>query len=248
MDGVLGVDADGVGTIYRSYDASLKDLRSRLVKLVGDHLATLPGSKYDYNNSDFLLLQMLCEEVTHQHFETLLQSRIFSKANMKRTHLARWDKFDASFVRCYQQLNHVDVPLGPFNMAIYGGAAGVISSPDDLGRWMRFTLSDPTGKRMLDAGSQFGGFQGFGGYAFETSSIAKALSKDHKEQVFERPGAVNGYGLQVSFIPERRIAVAVFSNREGEKLGSIFEGKGIAFDLIIATLREKTTNDLSGNH
>ena len=237
MDGANGTDADGVGSIYRSYDISLKDLRSRVLKLLGDRAASTPGSKYDYNNTDYILLQAIAEKVARQKFEKLLQSRIFKKALMNTSRLATWNRNDSSYVGCYQTLNGAAVQSSPFNMAIYGGAAGVISSPEDLCSWLKFTLNTPTGQRLLANGSQYRGFQGFGGYAFATSSISKALSSNHEEQVFERPGAVNGFGLQVSFLPERKLSVAVFSNREGEKLGSIYEGKGLAFDLILAALK-----------
>lgn len=237
MNDALGSDASGVGNIYRSYDESLKTPQSRLQKILGDRAAAAPGSKYDYNNTDFLALQLIAEAVTHQDFEALLQNRVLSKANMRRTHLAKWDPKDQSFVDCFQKAPSGDKPLDRFNMAVYGGAAGVISTPEDISRWMKFTLNDPIGKRTINSGSQFGGFQGFGGYAFQTGAVSKALSNNAKEQAFERPGAVNAYGLQVSFLPERHLAVAVFSNREDEHLGSIFEGKGLAFDLIVAASR-----------
>jgi CubicO group peptidase (beta-lactamase class C family) len=244
MDGVLGVDADGVGSIYRSFSESLKSLRTRLLKLVGDHPANQPGTKYDYNNTDFLVLQGITEEITHRPYEALLNDRILRKAKMKRTHVARWERTQDAFVDCFQSSAKGDVPLPPFNMAVYGGAAGLISTPIELSQWLKFTLSDPVGKRLITTGSQFGGFQGFGGYAYQTDAVikavalAKAPNQNTKEVAFERPGAVNGYGLQLSFLPERNLAVAVFSNREGQKLGSIFEGKGLAFDLLVAACRE----------
>ena len=234
MDAALGVDADGIGAIYHSYDEGLKDLRARVLKIVGEAATAGPGAKYDYNNSDFLVLQLIAEQVSHQTYTELLQARVFSPASMKRTHLAKWDRNDTSYVRCFRTAPTGDVPLAPFNMAIYGGAAGLISTPDDLARWMKFTLTSPIGQRLLTAGSQYGGFQGFGGYAIQTD----ALSKGHPEPAFERPGAVNAYALQVSFLPERHLAIAVFSNRENERLGSMFEGKGLAFELAAAASRQ----------
>jgi hypothetical protein len=121
-------------------------------------------------------------------------------------------------------------------MAIYGGAAGVVCAPSDLAKWLIFTLDQQSGQALFKAGSQYGRFQGFGGYAYRSKAIKKALHLDGDEPAFERPGAVNGYTLQVSFLPERHLAVAVFSNQDDAHLGSIFEGKGLAVDLLVAAI------------
>ena len=237
MDGAIGTESDGVGTIYHSNDESLKNLKTRISIVLGSAVAAPAGSKYDYNNADYLVLQAIVEAVAQQSYEHELQARIFQKANMKQTHLATWGLPSDSFVDCFQSSKGHDTPLPRFNMAIYGGAAGVISTPEDIGQWIKFTLANPIGQKMISVGSQYGGFQGFGGYAIQTDAVSKALSSDRKEPVFERPGAVNAYSLQVSFLPERKIGVAVFSNRDGEHLGSIFDGKGLAHDMAVAASR-----------
>ncbi len=236
MDTVLGPDEDGVGKIYRSFDSSFEPLKVRVLKFLGDKLVAEPGSKYDYNNTDFILLQAIAEEAAKSSFQTLLQDRVFRPAGMRNSFLAEWNR-PRSCVDCFSTTNGKSIRLAPFNMAMYGGSAGVISTPDDIAKWIKFTLTQPGGKSLLVSGSQFGGFQGFGGYAYKSKAISKLLGTDRNEDVFERPGAVNGYSLQISFLPERNIAVAVFSNREGIQLGSVFEGKGLTVDLLVAASR-----------
>ena len=242
MNGVLGEDENGIGKIYFSYDQSLRPLKARVMKLLGERAANLPGAKYDYNNTDFLVLQAIVEEVLKQPYEMVLKSSIFSKAKMKQTHLAKWDTSDNSYINCFQSKDGKASILSRLNMAIYGGAAGLLSNADDLCNWMKFTLNNPIGQRMFNYGSQFGGFQGFGGYAYKSGAIDKLLGSNNQEPVFERPGAVNGYGLQVTFLPKRNLAVALFSNQEGTSLGSVFEGKGLDVDLLVAAAQVKTGN------
>ena len=180
------------------------------------------------------MLQAILEHASRQTFEELLSDHVFTPAGMRHSHLAPWSSAKASFVDCYEVDSGKETKLDRFNMAIYGGAAGAISTPEDLVNWMKFMLVHPSGRQILMSGSQFGGFQGFGGYAYRSSFVQKKHSVSGDEVVYERPGAVNGYTLQVSFLPDRGVAVAAFSNRAGEKLGSVFEGSGLVADLVTA--------------
>lgn len=234
MDKAMDSGTNGVSTIYLTFDESWHPLKARILGIIGDQVAAPVGTKYDYNNTDFLVLQAVLEHASGQTFEELLNDHVFTPAGMRHSHLAPWSSAKASFVDCYEVASGKETKLDRFNMAIYGGAAGVISTPEDLVNWMKFMLVQPSGRQILMSGSQFGGFQGFGGYAYRSSFVQKKLSLSGDEVVYERPGAVNGYTLQVSFLPERGVAVAAFSNRASEKLGSVFEGSGLVADLVIA--------------
>ncbi len=234
MDLALGDDTNGTSRIYLTFDESWRPLPARILGIIGQQAAAPAGTKYDYNNADFLVLQAAVEQVSGQTFEQLLQARIFRPAGMRRSMLARWRSTKPTLVDCYTMQGSKESGLERFNLAIYGGAAGVISTPEDLLKWLQFLPRQPSGRALLLSGSQFGGFQGFGGYASRTSFIHKQQSLPGDELIFERPGAVNGYTLQVSFLPERGVAAAAFSNRAGEKLGSVYEGSGLIADLIAA--------------
>ena len=234
MDKAMSDGTNGVSKIYLTFDESWQPLKARISGIIGDQVAAPAGTKYDYNNTDFLMLQAILEHASRQTFEELLSDHVFTPAGMRHSHLAPWSSAKASFVDCYEVDSGKETKLDRFNMAIYGGAAGAISTPEDLVNWMKFMLVHPSGRQILMSGSQFGGFQGFGGYAYRSSFVQKKHSVSGDEVVYERPGAVNGYTLQVSFLPDRGVAVAAFSNRAGEKLGSVFEGSGLVADLVTA--------------
>lgn len=234
MNAAMGDGANGVSKIYLAFDESWHLLKARILGIIGNESAAEAGTKYDYNNTDFLVLQAIAEHASGQTFEELLRDHVFGPAGMRHSLLAPWEPASASFVDCYEVNSGKETKLDRFNMAIYGGAAGVVSTPEDLVNWMKFMLVQPSGREILLSGSQVSGFQGFGGYAYRSSFMRKKESLGGDEVVFERPGAVNGYSLQVSFLPERGVAVAAFSNRAGEKLGSVFEGSGLVADLITA--------------
>ena len=234
MDKALGEDTNGVSRIYQTFDESWRPLQSRILGIIGNQVAAPAGTTYDDNNADFLILQAVAERASGQTLAKLLQNHVFGPAGMRHSRLADWNSAKTPFVDCYAVEGGKETGLDRFNMGIYGGAAGVLSTPEDLVKWMKFMLTQPAGRKILLGGSQFGGFQGFGGYAYRSSFIRKKLSLPGDELVFERPGAVNGYTLQASFFPERGVAAAAFSNRAGEKLGSVYEGTGLVADLIAA--------------
>ena len=244
MDNALAEDTNGVSRIYLTFDPTWRPLPARILRIIGNQAAAPAGLEYHYNNVDFLVLQAVAERASGQTFDQLLQQHVFAPAGMRRSRLAAWNPADTSFVNCYVMEGNHPKRLDPFNLAIYGGAAGVISTPQDLAKWMKLMLVQPAGQLILLSGSQYGGFQGFGGYASRSSFLRKRQALPGDEVVYERPGAVNGYTLQVSFLPEQGVVVAAFSNRAGEKLGSVYEGAGLVADLVTAAC-ESRANEAS---
>lgn len=226
MELTEGTSPDGTPRIYLSRDVALASTKARLMRVLGAKPAAEPGKKYDYNNADFLFLQAIAESVTGKSFDVLLNDSVFRPAKMSRTAFDPWNGKRDRYVTDYEMDKGRPV-MGPnYHFSIYGGSAGVISTPRDVAKWMQFVLKSKSS--AINLGSKYGGFQGYGGYAYETKLFGKT------EPMFERPGAVGYYEWQVSFLPERGIAVAVFSNQSGVRLGSGFEGKGLAVDLLRA--------------
>lgn len=231
MDKAVGFDSDGTAKIYRSFEPRLQDLKGRLLGILGDSLVASPGSKYDYNNGDFLVIQAIVEEVTGKPFGDLLDAKEFRPAGMKHSKMANWDVKSKSFILSYHLDKGVMVPYLGTNFGIYGASAGVISTAKDMSRWTQFMLRKPKDSSVLETGSQFGGFQGFGDYAYKKNLFGR------EEMVAERPGAVDYFKWQITFLPERGIAVGACTNLDGIKLGSAFEGSGPVVDLLRAVVR-----------
>lgn len=233
MDNALGVDSNGMSKIYLTGDKGLQSLKTRILKVLGDNPIAVPGANYDYNNTDFLLLEAIVEKVMGDSFESVLRNRILKPAGLKGTRVTEWNESPGKYVNCFETKDGKEFALKPFNLATYGAGGSLLSTQKDLAQWMKFTLKSKVGQRWLSAGSQFGGFQGFGAYALEVSEDSKA---DAFRPAVERPGAINGYTMQVSFLPKQNIAVAAFTNKVDQKLGSVWEGKGLVPDLLKAAL------------
>lgn len=236
MNDALTKDPDGISSIYRSADRSLQPLKARILKILGEKPIAEPGAAYDYSNTDFLILQAIIEQVTGKPLESELEAQIFTPAELKATRFPTWNEAPKKYANCYERVGTTDSILKPFNLAVYGAGGGLLSNAEDLSRWMKFTLNSPIGKQWLSSGSQYGGFQGLGNYAIDPT---EGDSPSAFRPVVERPGAINGYTLQVSFLPKQRLAAAAFSNRAGEQLGSVYQGSGLVFDLLKAVLEDR---------
>jgi len=236
MNLAMASDPDGISKIYRTGDVALQPIQARILKILGENPVTEPGTNYDYSNTDFLLLEAIIESVTGKALDKELRSRIFTPAGFKSTRFPSWNEAPGKFVDCYESEAGKDKVLKPCNHAVYGAGGALLGTQEDLARWMKFTLKSKVGQRWLASGSQFGGFQGFGCY---TTNLTDAETTAVIRPVTERPGAINGYGVQVSFLPQQNLGVAAFSNRADQNLGSAWEGKGLVYNMLQAALSDQ---------
>ena len=101
-----------------------------------DDVNAEPGVTWNYNNGGYLILSTIVEKVAGCPLEQLLQERIFYPAGMYDTLLRR---FDTDF--CPNSAStHMTNAQGGFEKSSYGtdfaGGGGVVSSIDDMLRWM----------------------------------------------------------------------------------------------------------------
>lgn len=108
-----------------------------------DHYRTIEdvdfpsGRSWSYNNGGYLLVSAAIERITGQSLEEVLRRRIFEPVGMYDTCLRRWD---TDYLANSAALHMVD-PNGGFTRQTLGmeltGAGGVVSTMDDMLRWLR---------------------------------------------------------------------------------------------------------------
>lgn len=104
-----------------------------------------PGSEFDPSNSGYFLLGMLVEKLAGQPLGKYLEANIFSPAGMTRSAYDQHVRLDgreyvggALLATGYEfSEDEVLVPVTGYNLSVYGGAAGMVSTPADLLRWDR---------------------------------------------------------------------------------------------------------------
>jgi CubicO group peptidase (beta-lactamase class C family) len=231
MNACLGEDAKGTALINLTKSKQFLPLRDRITKCAGTALVNPPGSKFDYNNLDFLVLQAVVESIERRDFQSVLGKRVFKPAGMKHSNLAPFGNIPESVLKSYHLVEGRVAPELRFNIGVYGGAGSVVSTLDDVVRWVRWSMNQPAAVSPLSAGSRYGQFQGYGTYAFSTDVFGTTPTA-----VIERPGATAYYQWQVSVVPDKKIAVVAYALNDGAQLGNLFQKSGLAVDLLKAAI------------
>jgi D-alanyl-D-alanine carboxypeptidase len=101
-----------------------------------------PGSKYEYSNTDNIVLGMIAESVTAESYGTLLQKIVFDPAKLHQTTLPTTVALPTPFIHGYvvnsAEPTDVSTFLSPSGAWASGG---IVSTPADLNRFMRNYLA-----------------------------------------------------------------------------------------------------------
>lgn len=175
-------------------------------------LEFVPGTRFRYSNSNYIVLTHLIERVTGQPYADYLQQAIFQPLGMTHTryddHLAVIPHRARGYRRAGQALQNADF----ISMSQPQGAGGLISTVDDLAIWHR-ALRDA---RLLPA-------------AAIAQAMAKTRLADGRLSPYgfgwiigqanglldvEHGGFINGFNSYVVRIGEPDVFVVVLTNAE----------------------------------
>ena len=98
-----------------------------------------PGSKYEYSNSDNILVGLMVEAATGKSYESQLRGRVFGPLGLEDTSLPRGAGIPAPFVHGYA----VAPPHAPedvthqFAAGWTWASGGIVSTPDDANTFIR---------------------------------------------------------------------------------------------------------------
>ena len=98
-----------------------------------------PGQKYEYSNSNYVLLSIVIEKVSNESFPDFLQHRIFNPLGMTST----WAYTDRAkklipFASGYNQFGKED----DYKSTMFFGDGGLYSTVEDLFKWHRALYTD----------------------------------------------------------------------------------------------------------
>jgi CubicO group peptidase (beta-lactamase class C family) len=172
----------------------------------------LPGSKYEYNNSNYLLLALIVERVTGQSLARFSDERIFQPLGMTRT-LFRDDPDGPPPPRAANHTRHADGRWTVNHVLDRGfapGAVGVHTSIEELAKWdgnffapkvgdaaLIRTITSPS---ALNSGARLN--YGFG---LDLSPYRGLRAVSH--------GGIGGGSFYLLRLPDRQLSVATLCNR-----------------------------------
>lgn len=173
------------------------------------------GSRYLYNNANYMLLQWVVEEATGKTLAALLNERLFEPLDMHNTLLpelpTRWP---SDLANGYQRAvdGCFDVPNGWRNS---GAAGGILSSLNDMARWTlnlqanRLLPADLTQRLTEPFVHPNGGRSHYG--------LGLASGAHAGRSWYGHAGGLAGFSTDQFVVPSRDIAVTVLANRDDIK-------------------------------
>lgn len=185
--------------------------------------------KYAYDNLGYNIYGLLLQRTLNKKWQDLLQEKIFSPLGMNHTTAyvskarARRMVIAESYMFSADTGTVVRSPIAKQDSNMQS-AGGMLTSISDVGRWLRLNINDGKldGKQVIPADimksvhaaytqttREQGPFKGNGtgeyGLGWQIGTYAG-------EKVIYHPGGFPGWSSHISYMPDKKIGVAVFIN------------------------------------
>ncbi|MBL7723528.1 MAG: serine hydrolase [Chitinophagaceae bacterium] len=208
-----------------------------------------PGSKWNYNNSGYILLGYIIEKVSGKSYEQYVLENLFVPAGMTRSGYGNDSRIILNRAKGYQQGEHGFENAKYLSMTLPYAAGSLISTVEDLWKWnqalhsYKLVSKESLQKAFTDYKLSDGKSTRYG-YGWSFSDIQGSASIEHG-------GGINGFVTDGIYLPAEDIFIAVFANCDCRSLdmlapkmaaltlGKPYDQKEIAID-------EATTKEYTG--
>ncbi|HWB09206.1 MAG TPA: serine hydrolase [Pirellulales bacterium] len=166
-------------------------------------LEFVPGEKFAYSNSGYILLGAVIEKAAGKSYEAFLREAIFEPLGMNETGYDHNEEIVRGRAAGYQR--GADLANAEFiDMSLPYAAGGLYSTVGDLHRWHE-ALSG--GKLLSEKGmtAMFTPVKGDYAYGWNVQNRSGHLVIGHG-------GGINGFATSILRIPDQKICVIVLSN------------------------------------
>ena len=206
-----------------------------MAKVLGEcDLTFEPGSRFEYNNTDYVLLGAILAAAHGKPLGEVLAQEIFIPAGMSNSGLITDRRVIPRLPPSY------DLDAGPEaparfpphqELANYGGAGAAYSTARDLMAFDRALMNDvlldrPTREAMFESSPQ-SGYAALGCWVY-----ALDLPAHGAVRVVERHGAIAGYNVVNLIAPDHGVCVILFCNISSFAEPQTWGSQGLAFQLL----------------
>jgi len=184
---------------------------SIVLETAGDTLDFAPGTKWNYDNTGYLLLGMLLERVTGKPYEALLEERLFRPVGMRETRYCHTDPVLKQRAAGYYRETDGSFHNAPWlSMSQPFSAGSLCATARDLVRWNQALH----GGRVVSATSYRAMTTAEGGalqapvrygYGLIADSLAGGAMITHG-------GAIHGFMAANAWFPSQSLSVTVLAN------------------------------------
>lgn len=173
----------------------------------------LPGEKFEYDNSGYVLLGYLIEKISGQTYAQFVQENIFTPLQMKDSGYDSNSAIIMHRASGYTNGRQGIENAGYINMTVPFAAGSLYSTVEDLARWEQGLF----GGKVVSAASLEKMTTPFkSNYAF-----GLAVSTVNGKKVIEHGGGIEGFNTHLAYYPDDKLIVVVLANLNGQTPGDI---------------------------
>jgi CubicO group peptidase (beta-lactamase class C family) len=178
-------------------------------------LAHEPGEAFEYCNTNYLILSLIIETVAGESYERYIERHIFEPLGMGHSFTSEEEAMHAGLATGYRWWFGWPRPVHAPYLADALGAAFLISSAEDMARWLLVHLNagsfngisvlSPAGTRELhwpQVPTKAGSMAAMG---WRVEQLAG-------EQIVRHGGEVANYRADMVLVPDRKLGVVVLQN------------------------------------
>ncbi len=196
-------------------------------KNIPDTLLTKPGTKYLYNNVNYILLGAVIEQVTGKKWKQVLDEMIIQPLGLVNTGVANTDSVISNLAYGYHNYSFGSLPASPLRndgfiyLENYATAAAIYTTPRELFK-LHLAIADNkiinkaskalmyTPETALGKVESRDYFETMGSYI-----ASKSFKADQQPvTVIQRAGNVNGFNAIYLQLPESGETVIIFCNTD----------------------------------
>lgn len=183
-----------------------------------------PGSVFQYNNCDTIILGEMLEAVTGMKYLTLVNERL---ASIGVTLSIPDDPRIEAYMDATTREDAVWAPAFGPSGGLYGTAADLLAIDNAL---MDGRLISKASLDSMLTGDPAAGYAALSVWSYEPD-LKACLGKT---RLVERYGEINGVQVRNFLLPDRNVALVVYANDHRVNFGEIWRGEGFAIDLLRA--------------
>lgn len=200
---------------------SKNDLLARFVKY---GIRSAPDEKYEYCNTNYMLLGFIIEDITRKDYGDQLRKRILNKLSLKSTYYGR-PKDTTHLGHSYTRMNNEWKPVTPeWDVSWVGGAGAIAATLKDVQAFFKGLfggklVADTSLRKMMQLKDEYG--------------LGLAYIPYGEKRFYGHSGRIEAFNTLCAYRPEDHLMIAMASN------GAFSDPNDISIQLLNASYGNK---------
>lgn len=202
----------------------LQPLHAPLDSLIGRFrdlpLTFVPGEKFSYSNSGYVLLGAIIEKASGQTYAYFIRSRLLEPLQMKNSGYDRHDLILKNRATGYTTDGNSWTNSPYLDMSIPHAAGALYSTVGDLYLWDQALYTD----KVLNAKSTAAMYTA----VLDNYAYGWIVDTEFKRKRISHGGGINGFATLIARYPDEKVTIIVLSNLQSANAGKIGRDLGAA--------------------